>query len=214
MSSLRFFAVSEELLAGNYSAFRTALCGEAQGWGGSGFRVLVTRFNDSTFLDFDSSRGRKEWVQVAGRKGVASGQKALARFLSAVKITKCFSCIPFAKPEKSEVEQKKKREKKTGPKGKKCRWMLKLTSDGSEFTGRAKRAKQPQNKNEPTKRRTKSENQLEHEKIKRQVSKNHFHKVQDTKDLPKKLEAELWMLYHYCSKNAVKLCSEITFYGE
>lgn len=109
---------------------------------------------------------------------------------------------------------KKKEKKKTGPKGKKCRWMLKLTSDGSEFTGRAKRAKQPQNKNEPTKRRTKSENQLEHEKIKRQVSKNHFHKVQDTKDLPKKLEAELWMLYHYCSKNAVKLCSEITFYGE
>jgi len=65
-------------------------------------------------------------VQVAGRKGVASGQKALARFLSAVKITKCFSCIPFAKPEKSEVEQKKKKRKKNRAKRQKVSMNVKV----------------------------------------------------------------------------------------
>lgn len=96
------FAVFCLPFAGNCTAFRAALGEDSKpegpgpgDWGAKakGFGGAGTRFNDSTFLDFDSSRGRKEGVQVLAKRHWPA-------FLSAVKITKCFSCIPPLESEK------------------------------------------------------------------------------------------------------------------
>jgi len=110
------FPETEELLAGNYSAFRTALCGERGEWvdyGEGGAGGLVTRFNDSTFLDFDSSRGRKERVQVAGPKGLLLGKGIGPLFVGCQnnKVLQLHSQARSQKPEKVRCKKRAKRQK-------------------------------------------------------------------------------------------------------